>query len=158
MNKSITYNKILLTHDGSKFASTAIPHAISIAKAYNAELYILQVIDAVVRIIPAVASLQTTVSTKELLDDLSRREKKAAKQVLRDIKDQLNRAGLTKVTVVIEEGDARDKIVHVAKVHKCDLIVMATHGRSGIRRALLGSIADDVVRNAPCPVLLIHPK
>lgn len=154
----ITYSKILLTHDGSKLASNAIPHAISLAKTYNAELYVLEVIDAAVKIIPTDATLQAIVATKQLLEDLTKREKRAAKQVLKDIKDQLNEAGITRVIVIIEEGDARDEIVKAAKNHGCDLIVMATHGWTGVKRALLGSIADDVVRNASCPVLLIRPR
>lgn len=154
----ITYNKILLTHDGSKLASAAIPHAISIAKTYNAELYVLEVIDAAVRIMPALSSMHATIASQTVLDDLAKQEKKAAQKVLADIKEQLDEAGITNVTVIIEGGDARDEIVKAAKNHGCELIVMATHGRSGLKRALLGSIADDVVRNAHCPVLLIRPS
>jgi nucleotide-binding universal stress UspA family protein len=94
----------------------------------------------------------------EVLKDLAIKEKHAAKSNLSKIKKLLEQAGVAKVITEIEVGDARDEIVKVAKRYACDLIVMSTHGRSGFKRALLGSVADDVVRNSPCPVLLIHPN
>ncbi len=156
--KAITYKKILVTHDGSTLASKALPHAVSLVKAYNAELVVLHVIDSVVKLLPAITITPATIGTQGILEDLAKQERKAAKNVLKHIKLQLDKAGITDVTVSIEEGDARDKIVQVANRHACDLIVMSTHGRSGIKRALLGSIADDVVKNAPCPVLLVKAK
>lgn len=153
----ITYNKILLTHDGSKLASTAIPHAISLAKTYNAELLVLEIVD-LTEFIPADVSLDSVAAKKKFLNKLIDSEKKAARQLLKSIKDQLNEAGIEKVTIVIEEGDARDKIIKIAKSHACDVIVMATHGRTGLKRALLGSIADNVMQNASCPVFLIRPE
>ena len=84
--------------------------------------------------------------------------KKNTEKNLKEIQTTLKKAGIKNVTTNILEGDARDKIVSVAKKEACDLIIMSTHGRSGIRRALLGSVAEDVVRHAPCPVLLIREK
>ena len=60
--------------------------------------------------------------------------------------------------VRIEIGDARDVIDRVAELIGADLIVMGTHGRRGVRRMLLGSIAESVVRSAPCPVLTVRTK
>jgi nucleotide-binding universal stress UspA family protein len=57
---------------------------------------------------------------------------------------------------MLRTGDARDVIVDVAKEIGADLIVMGTHGRRGVRRALLGSIAEGVLRTAHCPVLTIR--
>jgi nucleotide-binding universal stress UspA family protein len=151
-----TYSKILLTHDGSNFSGEALPHAISVAKVFNAEIIVLQVIDFELNIIPAVTTSGATIGTRMILKDIAKRERKAAKDMLNKVKQQLDKAGVTKVTIAIEEGDAREAIITVAKDHACNLIVMATHGRTGLKRALLGSVADYVVRNAPCPVLLIN--
>lgn len=57
------------------------------------------------------------------------------------------------VTHLILEGDPAGVIVDVAREHGCDLIVMGTHGRSGLGRLVLGSVAEHVIRHAPCPVL-----
>jgi len=58
--------------------------------------------------------------------------------------------------IVMRTGDARDVIVNTAVEVGADLIVMGTHGRRGLRRALLGSVAESVLRHAPCPVLLMR--
>lgn len=58
---------------------------------------------------------------------------------------------------ILELGDARDLIIRHAKSLHADLIVMGTHGRSGFQHLLLGSVAESVVRNAPCPVLVVPP-
>jgi nucleotide-binding universal stress UspA family protein len=55
----------------------------------------------------------------------------------------------------LEEGDPAEQILRFAKSHPCDLIVIGTHGRSGINRAVLGSVAERVVRLAPCPVVTL---
>src|SRR5678816_1037870 len=60
--------------------------------------------------------------------------------------------------VLLKTGDARDTINQTAKELGCDLIVMGTHGRRGLSRALLGSVAETVVRSAPCPVLTVRPQ
>ena len=65
--------------------------------------------------------------------------------------------GLT-VDSTLVEGDAFDTIMHVAKERDVDLIVMGTHGRKGIRHALLGSLAEKLVRDGPCPVVTVHAE
>ena len=60
--------------------------------------------------------------------------------------------------VVMRTGDARDMILQVAKEVHADSIVIGTHGRRGISRALLGSVAEAIVRTAPCPVLTVRAK
>jgi nucleotide-binding universal stress UspA family protein len=57
----------------------------------------------------------------------------------------------------VAQGAPADKIIETAKKEGVDLIIMATHGRKGIERAIFGSVCDKVVRTAPCPVLTINP-
>lgn len=57
----------------------------------------------------------------------------------------------------VEDGDPATEIMHAARAMPCDLIVMGTHGRSGIGRLLIGSVAEKVLRRAPCPVLTVKP-
>jgi universal stress protein A len=61
----------------------------------------------------------------------------------------------TSVEFVIADGEPGEEIVRVAKEHNCDLIVMGTHGRTGLGRLLMGSVAERVMRRAPCPVLTL---
>ncbi|HEX8110719.1 MAG TPA: universal stress protein [Kofleriaceae bacterium] len=58
--------------------------------------------------------------------------------------------------VTVADGDARDAILHAARAVRADLIVIGTHGRRGLTRVLLGSVAEDILRRAPCPVLAVR--
>lgn len=152
------YKKILLTHDGSPLSSLAIEHASDLAKTYASSVIVLQVVDSVTRMVAAINASAMAFETQEIYESIFKTEKENAEKNVQDIQSTLKKAGVKNVTTTILEGDARDKIVAVAKKEACDLIIMSTHGRSGIRRALLGSVAEDVVRHAPCPVLLIREK
>jgi nucleotide-binding universal stress UspA family protein len=59
------------------------------------------------------------------------------------------------IDYLLADGVAAEEIVHAAVDHKCDLIVMGTHGRSGLGRLVMGSVAEEVMRKAPCPVLTL---
>lgn len=77
-----------------------------------------------------------------------------------DLWHQLDRYHAPEPMTVVErklvEGDAADEIVRVAQAEGCDMIVMGTHGRSGLSRLLIGSVADKVMRRSTCPVLTIR--
>src|SRR5262249_59188485 len=62
------------------------------------------------------------------------------------------------VEYLVREGDPVAEILRAARARDCDLIVMGTHGRTGLRRLLLGSVAEGVMRKAPCPVLTARPS
>ncbi len=73
------------------------------------------------------------------------------------MRQELIEAGVGAVEVAIREGRPTEEIEAAVRELGCDLVVMATHGRSGLRRAVLGSVADHVVRHTPgAPVLLVH--
>jgi nucleotide-binding universal stress UspA family protein len=65
--------------------------------------------------------------------------------------------GFKKVEARVAQGAAADKIIETAKKEGIDLIIMGTHGRKGLERAIFGSVCDKVVRMAPCPVLTVNP-
>ncbi|TSC63644.1 MAG: UspA domain-containing protein [Microgenomates group bacterium Gr01-1014_93] len=159
--KNIVYRKILLTHDGSKLSSAAIPHAATLANAFNGEILLLHVIESVEQEIASLTSTDMNVPVgpvAEVAMEIVARDKKTAEKELKKVADNLKESGIQNVKILVTEGVADSEIVKVAKKQKCDLIVMSTHGRSGLGRALLGSVADSVVRHAPCPVLLVHPS
>ena len=156
------YKKVLLTLDGSELSSTAIPHAAQIALGANADVVVMRVVDSVSRLIaqstPAGFESMSGTITADIAQEAVAAQRAAAEAELGAVADQLRAQGIANVTLAVGEGDAGDAIVEAAKQQGCDLIVMATHGRSGLGRALLGSVADHVVRHADhSAVLLVRP-
>ena len=125
------FRSILVPLDGSPHAAAALPLARSMATATRSALHLL-------RVVPASQSAANE-----------------AASYLESIANELRSDGLS-VDTMIGLGDAATEIVKVARAKEVDLIVMATHARSGIGRFLLGSVAADVVRKADLPVLLVH--
>lgn len=157
------YQKILLTNDGSELAAAAVPHAATIAKATGAPLVLLQVIDSVVHVMTMMTpSTMEPMSSGEITAGIAEEgvtaQRQEAEQNLAKIRAQLLAEGVTNVTAFVAEGQLGDAIVDTAAAQGCDLIIMATHGRSGIGRAVLGSVADHVVRNSHHAVLLVRPQ
>lgn len=157
------YEKILLPLDGSPTADAALPHASEMSKATGAEIVLLQVVDSVGRVIA-----QTTpagfepVSTGHVATDVAEQavnaQRQAAEEYLGEVRDELGAAGVSSVSIRIVEGSPGAAICAAAEQLGCDLVVMATHGRGGFGRAILGSVADHVVRHSQhYAVLLVRP-
>jgi nucleotide-binding universal stress UspA family protein len=153
------YDTILLAHDGSEVADAAIPHAHELARKFNSRVIVVEVIQTVGEVLVATGAgaLQATLPT-ELAEQVVEDERRRAEATVARIAEAMRRADIFTARRVIAEGDPGSAIVDVAEREGCDLIVMATHGRSGIRRAVLGSVADYVLRHASCPVLLCRPS
>ena len=120
---------------------------------------LLQVIDTLLQIrsrsIPPTPymNLQSSLVVEQIAKD----ERKMAERNLSVLKKTLEKSGLLKVETKIVEGFASEEITAFSKKVNADLIVMATHGRSGLGRVVIGSVAESVLRHSPCPVLLIRP-
>lgn len=157
------YERILVPTDGSALSAAALSHATHVAALSGAELIVIEVVpgptQATARFAPGSYPFDggsaVGMLTAEEMVTLQRQEAaahlEAAAQALRD-------AGATRVQCEIAEGHPGEAILAAAERLSCDLIVMATHGRTGLRRAILGSVADYVVRHAQqTPVLLVRP-
>lgn len=156
------YQKILLTTDGSELARSAL-HQIAFLAGPQSEVNVVQVVDTVRHIVA-----QTTPAGFEV-EDVGRfsvdaaehviaAQHRAAQQHLDEARAKLQDAGIANVKTRILEGLPGPSIVEAAEEIECDVIVMATHGRSGVLRAVLGSVADYVVHHAKrAPVLLVRP-
>lgn len=144
------YNTILLGLDGSQLAEAAIPHAANLAKTFGSKLVIVRAISIV---IPTAPLDEAPVAYGEVIDA----ETQVAEEYIKAKVGELRAQGLD---VEGEDllGNAGSAIIEAAERWKADLIVMATHGRSGVVRFLLGSIAESVVHDAKVPVLLIRVK
>lgn len=156
------YQKILLTDDGSDVANAAIPHAITVAKATGAQVVLLHVIDSLVDIMmmmtPAtIEPIPDGELTVQIAEEAVAGQRQAAEENLAKVRAQLEAGGVTGATELVVEGQPSEAIVNTANEQGCDLIVMATHGRGGLDRVLLGSVADHVVRHAKQAVLLVRP-
>jgi nucleotide-binding universal stress UspA family protein len=141
---------ILLPVDGSTFSEHALPIAVDIARRAEAHLHIVQVHEAVVtQAYPAGLPADS-----ERWDDALRTQEQ---EYMRSLAERCReRAGLEPVTELLEGPIAATLSRYAAEVG-IDLIVMTTHGRSGISRAWIGSTADALMRTAPIPLLLIRP-
>jgi len=143
------YRKIMVAVDGSAAAARGLREAIRLANAERAELCLLHVVNESV----AFASLTGAAPL-----DLTPTLRQAGRQVLAAAKARAAKQGVRAKTVLCESIDrtAARSIVHEARRHHADLIVLGTHGRRGVRRIVLGSDAEQVVRAAPVPVLLVR--
>src|SRR5262245_8335902 len=137
---------ILHPTDFSDYSQQAFQIALDLAKEYNATLFVLHVVE--------------TLGPENLTygEVASQLEPEAYQERLRDELEQVAPPDRSSVPCFhfLLEGDPATEIANAAKNMKCELIVMATHGRSGIRRLLMGSVAEQVMRHAPCPVLTVR--
>jgi nucleotide-binding universal stress UspA family protein len=146
----LTFKKILVPTDFSSHAKEAAAMAIELAKRFDATLYFVHVFQSVAYVLPEGYMLYSAPQLGKILDDLDKlvtAEKTAAQT-----------AGVSSVECDLVEGVPATEIVRYARDKGCDLIVIGTHGRTGVKHALLGSIAEKVMRTAECPVLTVRPK
>lgn len=138
------YDTILVPTDDSEPAGEAVDHGIDLAASCSATLHVLSVVDS-----SAYASLD--VSSEQALDELEAR----AEAATGEIAETAAEAGIEAVTNV-SIGTPHEQITDYAEAVDVDLIVMGTHGRTGLDRFLLGSVTERVVRAAPAPVLTVR--
>lgn len=143
------FKKILCPVDFSKFTEEVIAYAADIAKQYGAELHVLHVIPNLTYFTPYESFLTP--------ENLVAVEKNIQNEVERDFGKILKHVGM-EIKKVVKTGVAFVEIIDYAKSEGIDLIVMGTHGRSGIEHILIGNVAEKVVRKSPCPVMTIRPK
>lgn len=148
MTMTMTKGTVMLTLDGSEFADEAIEHATKLAIALGSRVVLLDVLPD--HRGPAAFSI----------DGARYSDRRDATAHLLEVKQRLNEAGVSNVEIMeIESASAGQAIVESALRLECDAVVMATHGRGGLRRVLGGSVAEHVVRHLTgTPVVLIHPR
>ena len=143
--------KILLPTDFSGCANYALPYAAAIARATDAQIVCVHVVEPVV---PAVG--YSGLADPMPLADISEQLEDSAERQLPKLAECDECAGLD-VEEIIVHGDAAAEIVRVATEQEVDLIVISSHGRTGLGRMIFGSTAESVVRHAACPVLVVKP-
>jgi nucleotide-binding universal stress UspA family protein len=145
------YQRILVPVDGSETSRAALQEAIKLAKQLGARLKLVHVIENA-----RVFDAEGMVDQSTLLDIATR----SGEQVLSRAREVAQKEGIEAETTLLEAGGDRNENVIVAEAKQwlAELIVIGTHGRSGISRLLFGSVAEGVVRGATMPVLLIRDQ
>lgn len=144
------YKKILVPLDGSSLAESVLSQVLPLAQCADAEIVLLRVLALPISAYMAVAEPRIAMGARE---DAEAQAKEYLARVAAPLRDEGYR-----VSVEIGTGVIADAIQEKAKQIQADLIAMSTHGRGGLARLMIGSVADQVVRNSRLPVLLIHPK
>lgn len=140
---------ILHPTDFSNNSNQALVYACDIAEQFGAELHLLNILQDPGSNSPAIAGLDPTDYYPQL--------RKVAMEELDNLPGKLvDYKGA--VTSDLCEGVPFVEIIRYAKKNAMDMIVMGTHGYSGLKHLLMGSVAENVVRKAPCPVLTVHPE
>ncbi|MCA8994250.1 MAG: universal stress protein [Planctomycetaceae bacterium] len=147
----IRLQKILVPTDFSDFSNHAVKYGCEFAKRFNAELHLVSVVEDVYPLVPESGMLLPTAAN--YLNEL----KAAAEQTLSTRPDPAWVEGVN-VRREVLIGTAFLEIVRYAKDEDIDLVVIGTHGRTGLVHVLMGSVAEKVVRKAPCPVLTVRPE
>ncbi len=140
------FSQIILATDLGPASSAATDEAFRLAAALDARLLAVSVID------PRTLQLPGGRFRSRIDQERGRLEEAAAELVLRGRHHQVA------TSFLIWEGDPAESIVEAAKSEGADIIVVGSHGRAALGRALIGSVSDQVVRHAPCPVMVVRPS
>ncbi len=144
----IELKRILLATDLSEYAGHATKYACELSDRFGAELHILHVFN---EFLPSAD--WTYPQLNEHMQELHREQAQALTKVVPELWQTSHR-----VVHATAEGRSDLEIIRYAKEHDIDLIVITTHGRTGLPHLLIGSTAERIVRMAPCPVLTVRPE
>jgi nucleotide-binding universal stress UspA family protein len=140
------FKKLLVPLDGSELSASILPRVIAVAEPAGAEVALLQVVEPLERGV-----------REEMGEDLAVKLDVVKHE---ELTAYLERAGAVlenrglRIVIATAEGKPAETIIDYATVHDMDLIIMATHGRSGLSRWAFGSVAEKVLRHSPVPVLI----
>jgi len=146
----IAIKNVLVATDFSAPSETALNYARAMARSFGAQLHVLHIFEPLwitsADVVGGGVALATMIQG---LEDTARKQ-------LEEAVTEADRRELKAVAEMVTSESPAREIANYANEHKVDLLVIGTHGRSGISRMLIGSVAEKVVRLAPCPVLTVH--
>jgi universal stress protein A len=147
--EQIRFKRILVPIDFSDYSKHALNYAISVATTFASELFLVYVVEPAVY--PADLGFgQVTLPNIE--QELAERGKSELEELVR------TRVGATlRCTTVVRIGKPFQEIIQAARQEKVDLIVIATHGHTGVEHLIFGGTTEKVVKKAPCPVMIVRP-
>ncbi len=136
----VGFQRVLVATDGSRYCRAAVERAIDFAGSYGGEILVVSIVD-----VPS----EFYAEAPQVVEDLVHK----ARGFAEDVKKQAEAAGV-KAETFVREGEAYQAITELAKARDVNIIVMGSHGRTGMKRLLMGSVAEKVIGYAPCPVLV----
>jgi len=146
------YKKILAPLDGSKLSECSLDHVTAIAKGCAVpSVVLLHVVEP-----PEGYAAEYTRISAEAIDKVKKEFQAKTENRLAKVADKLKKNGVNVSTVTVE-GKPSDEILNYADKNQVDLIIMSTHGSSGLTRWAFGSVSDKVIRHSPVPVLVVAP-
>ena len=147
----LEFTNIVVATDGSKYSVAAASEAIGLAKRNGSALTVLAVVPS--ELLTPV-DIDFTVNQRELIAE---KEMQEAEKNARTVKEAAQKEGVA-VKAFVMSGKPADAIIETAKEKSADLIVLGSHGRTGMERLLMGSVAERVIVLAPCPVLVVKAR
>lgn len=145
------FRTILVPLDGSELAERVLPYAQRLATPASGAIVLLQVTASAATLIARSGTMTPGVGGVDLVATAEALRGEAGKYLRRVVE----RLGEGDVRAVVAEGDAGEQIIGQAQQLGADLVAMTTHGRGGLERVVFGSVADAVLRAAPCPIFLL---
>ncbi|KAG2477349.1 MAG: UspA domain-containing protein [Nitrosopumilales archaeon] len=143
------FKKILVPYDGSECSFRAFKIAIEMVKKFNSKL-------TVVTVIPKFYHTRSLYANLNYEEILLKKQRDSAKKALSKIQTNAKKQGIGVSIDILESNSVVKQIVSLAKSNKIDLIVMGTHGRTGLYKLILGSVANGVSQRVSCSVLLVR--
>jgi len=141
---TLRWEKILIATDGSEYSRNAARRAMALAKSYGGDLKV-------------VAAAEFALESDALAPEVRVKMIDWARHCAADVAAQAERMGIH-AECLLREGKAYKVILGVAEEQKADVIVVGSHGRTGLKRLLMGSVTERVVGHAPCPVLVVKQQ
>jgi len=138
---NVGFKKVLIATDGSRYSELAKKRAIDFAGSYGGELVAVSAVD-----VPSELYAESPKTVEELV--------KKARSYVEAIKNEAGQTGI-KTEVIVREGEAYRVITDTARETGANIIVMGSHGRTGLKRLLMGSVTEKVIGHTPCPVLVV---
>ena len=142
---------IIVPTDFSKLSITALEYAKEMAEKMDAKIHLVYVLE---KTPPFLAMSSFNVSEEEVMKSMEEQAQKQLKEIVCDVVEDSSII----ITEILRKGVDYEEIIKYSKEINSDMIVIATHGRTGILHNLLGSVAEKVIRYAQCPVLVISPE
>ena len=151
------YSNILVPLDGSDLAEKALPYAVNLAKSEGGKVHLVHVFTSHPEGVVSVGGLEQDLSMAQV-NELSRQLQEAnisqLQQYLDHTASNLQRDGIGTKTALLE-GSAHEELVNYAKQNDVEVVTICSHGRGGLQRMLIGSVADKIIRSGEIPVLVI---
>jgi universal stress protein A len=142
---------IIVPTDFSKLSTSAFEYAKDLAEQMDAKIHLIYVME---KTPPLLSSRDSEVSEDEVMQSIYTQSSKRLKQMAEELRDETE----LQIAEVLRVGTDYEEIIKYAKESCGDLIVLATHGRTGVLHTVMGSVAEKVIQYVKCPVLVIKPE